>query len=146
MLSPLNVSSVLLLGILLGACAPAPVSPAASAPPCAGVSDADVASTLQILRANVESIHAKNVTDFESKGVPAQKLLGAVVEVRATPGMSGPWLTRVLRCDASRTLVSEGADVEARENGASFTIAIESRDPAVAHEILSRAEQLASAR
>ncbi len=143
---PLNVSSVSLLCILLGACAPPAVSPVASAAPCAGISDADVTSTLQTLRANVESIRAKNVTDFESKGAPAQKLLGAVVEVRAIPGMSGPWLTRVLRCDASRTLVSEGAEVEARENGASFTIAIESRDPVVAHEILSRAEQLASAR
>ena len=129
---------------LLGACAPAAAPPPASAAPCAGISDADVASTLQTLRANVESVRAKNVTDFESKGMPAQKLLGALVEVRATPGMSGPWLTRVLQCDASRTLVTEGAKVDAREEGASFTIAIESRDPVVARKILSQAEQLAS--
>ncbi len=132
MQSSATIASLSVLGLLLGACAPAAVSPAAPTAPCAGISDADIASTLQTVRANVESVRAKNVTDFESKGVPAQRLLGAVVEVRATPGMSGPWLTRVLQCDASRTLASGGAAVDAREDGAHYKIAIESRDPAVA--------------
>jgi hypothetical protein len=71
--------------------------------------------------------------------------VGATVQVRAAPGMTASWLGRVLKCDAARrgALVPAGAESEVTPTAAGFTVAVRSRDPDVAQEIVLRARAFA---
>jgi hypothetical protein len=85
---------------------------------------------------------------------------GAVVRLRATPGMSIPWLERVNRChvalvgsgrlvdkeSAEDPFLVPGASVWAGEvYGGYYNVSIESADRAMAMEILRRSKALLSA-
>ena len=82
------------------------------------------------------------------------RLAGAEIMMRATPGATGPWLTRVLRCHAARhvTTVLSDRDVDplavgrphiiVSERQVGFAITIRSDDDHDAREILRRAQRL----
>lgn len=86
-----------------------------------------------------------------------EELVGATVTFRAVRGMTAEWLQRVVDCHLARNaslghvvpempncpLVPEGASAMVSSTGRGFAVAIRSNDPAVAKEILGRAERLA---
>jgi hypothetical protein len=115
---------------------------------CAGLPSATVDRSVADLRANVESVEPLR-DDPGPKAIP--HLIGAVVQVRATPGMTAQWLGRVLACDAERhaaapscadercPLAPAGASSEVTSTPTGFAVAVRSRDPDVAHQIERRA-------
>jgi hypothetical protein len=115
---------------------------------CAGISDGDLTSVVDGARANVESVKPKYVANVGLKGVPATKLTGAVLYVRATPGTTAPSLTRALRCDGLKDhrVVPSEADVRTDATETGFAVSLESSDPAIARSIWARTEELTAHR
>lgn len=92
------------------------------------------------LRTNVDGA----VPLHESTGAKAlPRLVGAMVVVRAAPGMTAQWLGRLLQCDtarhASAALVPAGSTSEVGSTSNGFTVSIRSGDPEMAREIQRRA-------
>ena len=124
---------------------------------CTGLSDPDVANAMATVKGSVESVQSKYETVFYPKGSPAQRLAGAVIYVRASPGTTAQWLTRVLTCHELHhvpelcaakdrcPLAVEGAQVSTTETSMGFAVAIESKDPDIAREIVRRSLELAPA-
>jgi hypothetical protein len=154
MMRRVTAATAALLFGLLSACAGGepPAADAASIEhACAGLPDALVARTVADLRASVEGVEP--LRDGSTKLTP--RLLGAVVQVRATPGMTAEWLERVLQCDAARQgpsasctpeacpLAPAGASRNVTPTPTGFAIALRSRDLDVAHEIDRRARGFA---
>ncbi len=122
---------------------------------CTELSDAEAANAMATIKGSVESVQSKYETVFYPKGSPAQRLGGAVIYVRATPGTTAQWLTRVLTCHELRhvpalcaakdrcPLAVEGAQVSTTETSMGFAVAIESKDPDIAQEIVRRSRELA---
>jgi hypothetical protein len=103
-----------------------------------------VAQVVTDVRANIEGVEVL----YESEGPKAvPHTTGAVVRVRATPGMAAPWLERVLRCDAARrppdacaagdhgALVPRGASQIVAPTTTGFAVYVRSRDPEVGKQI-----------
>jgi hypothetical protein len=111
---------------------------------CTGVSDSDV----QSVRANVESVTPKYVANVGLKEVPATRLTGAVIYVRATQGATAEWLTRTIRCDASKDqrVVAFGAEVRTNATDTGFAVNVESSDPEIARRIWARSGELTAHR
>src|SRR5580692_3520691 len=66
---------------------------------CAGLPEALMDRGVADLRANVDG--TEPITEREGeKALP--RLVGAAVQIRAAPGMSAPWLGRMLQCDTAR--------------------------------------------
>jgi hypothetical protein len=111
---------------------------------CAGLPDALMDRGVADLRANVEAVGPLREADG-AKTLP--RLVGATVQVRAAPGMTAPWLGRLLRCDTARhaaaALVPDGASAEVTSTPVGFTVAVRSRDAALAREIDRRASLFA---
>ncbi len=138
----------------LGACAgdvQRPLDAPSTEGACAGLPDALLERTVAELRASVESVEP--LRDGGGKLTP--RLIGAVVQVRATPGMTAGWLERVLQCDAARQgaaaacspggcpLAPPGAARDVTPTNAGFAIALRSRDMDTAREIERRAKAFA---
>lgn len=84
---------------------------------------------------------------------------GAVVTVRAVPGLTAEWLQRVVDCHVARDaalghvvpempdcpLVPKGATATVASTGTGFAVTIRSSDEAAAEDILARAKRLARA-
>jgi hypothetical protein len=109
---------------------------------CAGLDAAAVDRTVDDLRANVEGVEPLHDGNGP-KVLP--HTVGASVQVRAVPGMTASWLGRVLQCDAAHrgTLVPAGAESEVSPTPTGFSVAVRSRDPDVAREIVLRARAFA---
>lgn len=110
---------------------------------CSGLPDVAVSKVVANLRSNVESVEPLR-DSAEPKVLP--HMVGAVVQVRATPGMTAQWLERVLQCDSERhpaALAPAGASSEVTSTPTGFAVAVRSRDPDVAHEIERRARAFA---
>jgi hypothetical protein len=124
---------------------------------CAGLSDAEVANAVTTLKPSIESVQSKYEIVSYPKGSPAQRLDGAVIYVRATPGSSAQWTTRILTCHGLRHVPElcaakdrcpfglEGARVRTTETSGGFAVTIEAKDLDVAQEILRRSRELAPA-
>lgn len=127
---------------------PTPDRAQEAAQACAGISDADAAGAAQSVRANVESVKPKYVANVGLKGVPATRLTGAVIYVRATQGTTAEYLTRALRCDAARDLraLAAGAEVRTDATDTGFAVNVESSDPEVARRIWARSDELTARR
>lgn len=128
---------------LLTACGASPRSASDEVPiqrACAGLPDATMDRGVADLRSNVDG--AAPLHEGEGpKALP--RLVGAVVQVRAAPGMTAPWLGRLLQCDTARhaaaALVPADARSEVTSTPTGFTVAVLSRDPDLAREIERRA-------
>jgi hypothetical protein len=119
---------------------------------CDGLTDAVVTRAIDELRANVEVVEPLREAEGP-KAVP--HTVGAVVRVHATPGMTAPWVGRVLRCDTARrpveacaaaeacALTPPGASSSVTSTPTGFAISVRSRDRDVAHEIARRASGFA---
>jgi hypothetical protein len=85
---------------------------------------------------------------------PVTRTAGAIVTLRATPGVTAEWLQRVVDCHLAHTaaldvrdmpscpLVPRGATARVSSTGTGFAVAIRSDDEATAREILARAQRL----
>jgi len=108
---------------------------------CAGLAGAEVDRVIDDLRANVERVEPLRDSKDGPKAAP--RLVGALIEVRATPGETEQWLGRVLQCDRARhagpedgsLLSPSGAHAEVIPTPTGFAISVRSRDSEVAHEI-----------
>jgi hypothetical protein len=104
---------------------------------CAGLPGAEVDRVMDDLRANVERVEPLRDSVNGPKAVP--RLVGAMVEVRATPGETEQWLGRVLQCESARhegcVLAPSGARTEVTATPTGFAITVRSRDSETAHEI-----------
>jgi hypothetical protein len=118
---------------------------------CTGLPGAEVDRVIDDLRTNVERVEPLRDSKNGPKAQP--QLVGALIEVRATPGTTEQWLGRVLECDRVRhggpedgsLLAPAGARAEVTATPTGFAIAIRSRDSAVAHEIERKASAFSRA-
>ena len=127
----------------------------AEARACAGISEADRDMSPFEHREDIASVERLVVTIGPAK-VQYKRRAGAVVTFRATPGMSAPWLQRLVDCHLARNaalghVVPEmptcplvpkdvSATVTATQSG--FAVSITSDDDATVDEIIRRAESL----
>ena len=91
--------------------------------------------------------------------LPGERMTGAVVVLRAVPGLTGEWLQRLVDCHLARNaslghvvpempdcpLVPKGAEARVTSTGSGFAVAIRSTEDATAKEILARAQRLVPA-
>ena len=139
---------------LLSACGG--FAPSAAAAPsiedaCVGLPDAVMDRTLADVRSSVASVEPHR----EGGAKLTPRLIGAVVQVRATPGLTAEWLGRVLQCDAARQapsaacgpsgcpLTPAGASADVTSTRSGFAVALRARDPELAREIEHRARGFA---
>ena len=139
--------SLLLMTACAGSPAPVPAEPT-SARACAGLPSALLDQALADLRANVDQVQP--LRNRSTKLTP--RSIGAVVQVRATPGMTAEWLGQVLQCDAARRpsascaagacpLVPDGAVMAVTSTPTGFAIEVRARELELALEIQERAKQ-----
>lgn len=95
----------------------------------------------------------ENVVSGKTKSV---KTVGAVIKVRAVPGLTAEWLQRIVTCHLARAsalghempempycpLVPKGATAQVESAGDGFNVSVRSDDPEAAKEILRRASAL----
>lgn len=117
---------------------------------CAGISDAPGHDLLVDLREDVDRVDAVRETMKTKPFVPYA--VGADVHVRARQGMTAQWLARLAECHAVREAMGfpctsgecplrlPRVTTTVSSTARGFTIAIRSEDPAVAREIVRRAE------
>jgi hypothetical protein len=139
----------------------------AEASACAGLSERDRDESPFAHREDIASVTPLNEPD---PGIPAgsayesgevrggHEQLGAVVTFRALPGMTAPWLQRVIDCHLARNaalgynvpempycpLVPKGVTATVTPTSTGFAVEIRSSDRDTAKEILRRAESLRS--
>lgn len=118
---------------------------------CVGVSELDRDMSPFAHPEDVE-----NVTPLQTK-IPPVRPEGAMITFRASTGMTGPRLERLISCQLSRNACLEGetpdmsycplvledvrAEVTSTPDGL-FAVAIRSDNPAIAQEVLRRAQAL----
>ncbi len=124
---------------------------------CAGL-DEDERATSPFERAAADIAGVEPYTVHRGGKQPDERLVGAVVTVRAVEGLTTEWLERVAECHLARNaavghdmpempdcpLVPKGASVTVTSTGTGFAVAIRSGDDAAAADILARARRLTS--
>lgn len=144
---------VAVTALALAACAesvaPRPTA-ADAARVCDGISDAPAQDFLTDLRDDVDRVEA--VQEPITAKVSVTHTLGADVHVRAKPGMTAQWLARLAECHGVREaagMACTSAECPLRlarvttsvsTTATGFILAIRSDDPAVAREIVRRAQ------
>jgi hypothetical protein len=140
----------------------------AEASACAGLSERDRDASPFAHREDIASVTRLNEPD---PGIPAapgyesgplrggrDQLAGAIVTFRALPGMTAPWLQRVIDCHLARNaalghevpempycpLVPKGVTATVTPTSTGFAVAIRSSDLDTAKEIVRRADGLRS--
>lgn len=140
----------------------------AEASACAGLSERDRDESPFAHREDIASVSPLNEPDpgipagpgYESGAVRGgrDQLAGAIVTFRALPGMTAPWLQRVIECHLARNaalghevpempycpLVPKGVTATVRPIPTGFAVEIRSSDHDTAKEIVRRAEGLRS--
>ena len=123
---------------------------------CAGLTPEDREKRPFAHREDIESVRELKVTEGGSKDGVVWRMAGAVVVVRAKPGMTAQWLNRIIDChvaadnalgpqsaeSADWPLVPVGASARATPTDTGFAVAIQSNDSTEAQEILRRAKAL----
>ena len=124
---------------------------------CAGIAEAD--RDASPLRPEViESVSRLEDTTISTKTGPPHRLVGAVISVRAAPGLTGEWLQRSIHCHVARIALRGNdppgmeacpfapGDLEVRvsSSGEGFRIELRASTAKVAEEILRRAQVLAA--
>jgi hypothetical protein len=123
---------------------------------CAGLADDDRDMSPFAHREDLLDVDPLTETVSTSKG-PSLRVVGAVITFRALPGMTTPWLQRVVDCHLARNaalghvdtempdcpLVPKDVSAHVRQTDAGFAVDVRSDDSATAAEILRRARTLA---
>ena len=126
----------------------------AEARACVGIPAADRDESPFEHREDIENVEPFYVR--QGGKLPSERLEGAVVAFRAVPGMTAPWLQRVVDCHLARNaalghdvpemaycpLVPKGVTATVAPTRAGFAVEIRSGDSGTAKEILRRAEGL----
>jgi hypothetical protein len=120
---------------------------------CAGLSKADVDTTMAEVQANIEQVGPLRQGD----GIKLPPhLAGAVIQVRATRTMTPQWLGRVLQCQVAQQeaalsraqdgcpLDLGGVQSEVTPTQTGFAVTIQSRNADVAGEIVRRVNAFAA--
>jgi hypothetical protein len=127
----------------------------AEAQACAGLSDEDRDTSPFGHRDDIANVAPLYGQVSSGKGQQA-RMEGAVVAFRAVPGMTAPWLQRVVDCHLARNaalghdvpempycpLVPKGVTATVTPTPAGFAIAVRSEDIETANEVLRRARML----
>lgn len=129
---------------------PPPPSAVVVAESCSGISDEQARAAVFALRRDVDSVRvARERTNTKPF---LERTVGADVHVRASPGATAQWLTRLLQChalhDASGAtcgsspcpLAAGRVAIDVSPTASGFFIAIRSTDVDVAREIARRAQ------
>jgi hypothetical protein len=128
----------------------------AEARACVGLADADRDMSPFMHREDIASVRELVVTSGTGKSTSPRQM-GAVVVVRAVPGLTEQWLQRVVDCHLARNaalghnvpempycpLVPNGVAATVTSTTTGFAVEMRSEDLTVAHEILRRAQALA---
>jgi hypothetical protein len=126
----------------------------AEARACVGLADADRDMSPFAHREDIASVQ-ELVTRTGGKS-PSSRQTGAVVVIRAVPGLTAQWLQRVVDCHLARNaavghdlaempycpLVPNGVTATVAPTDTGFAVSVQSEDPTVAREILRRAQGL----
>ncbi|MBI2395840.1 MAG: hypothetical protein HYV09_40120 [Deltaproteobacteria bacterium] len=139
----MRVAPLLAAVLVSAAAASAPAVSEAGQSACAGVSGSplDGASIAGVSRL-VDRVSTEN------KKFSFTRVVGAEVVVHADAGMTAEHLERVARCRAAAPTGAEndpivaGSSVRVRARDGAFALQITSKDPAVARDIVARAERL----
>lgn len=127
----------------------------AEARACVGLADADRDMSPFAHREDIAGVEEIVSTSGGGK-LPTSRLVGARVLLRAVPGMTAPWLQRVVDCHLARNaalghdltempycpLVPKDVSARVAEHGAEFAVEVTSSDPAVVQEIARRSKGL----
>ena len=128
----------------------------AEAQTCVGISEHDRDSSPFAIREDIAA-----VTQFDVWHENGSRVAGAVIEVRAGPGLTVEWLQRRIDCHVARSavlgfdqpdmevcpLVFKGVVAKVRPGGNRFLVEVSAGDAALAPQILRRSQALlASAR
>ena len=162
----IRLISLSAVGALLAGCAaatPRPAMSATSAVPahpgaraCAGIPEEDRNKGPFFQSEAIASITPLIVEEYPRSNPPLQRMAGAIVTVRAGPGMTAEWLQRLVDCQlahnaalaqsapdlAGSPLIHRGTVATVRSTGSGFAIEIRSNEPKIATEILARAQRL----
>lgn len=147
------------LVVLVAGCATSSPSTLAdeAARACTGVSEDDLKNAPFARPEDITSVQPLLVEAYpRDDNPPTYQLGGAVVTVRASPGLTAEWLQRLANCDLARgpalaqsvpevansPLAFRGASAYVRSTGDGFAIEISSDERRVAKEILASAERL----
>jgi hypothetical protein len=138
--------------------APSAALRAAEAGACAGIATADRDMSPFEHRESIVSVAPLVLSESDARAnTPAERLLGARIKFRALPGLTAEWLQRVVNCHLARNavlghieprmadcpLVPAGVEARVSSAGDGFEIAVRANHPAIAREVLSRAQRLA---
>jgi hypothetical protein len=124
----------------------------AEARACVGLADEDRDMSPFAHREDIATVEPLSVGTNTGK-VATMRRVGAIVTFRALPGMTAPWLQRVVDCHLARNaalghestempdcpLVPKGVTAHVRETYTGFAVEIRAEDSATAAEILRRA-------
>ena len=161
----LRLISMSAAGALLAACATTTPPPEASATSaaladaetraCAGISQEDRNKNPLSQSEAIANVAPLMVEEYPRTNPPLRRMAGAVVTLRAEPGMTAEWLQRWVDCQlASGTPLAQSAELadsplaqggtvaNVRSIGNGFAIEIGSNDRKVAREILAKAQKL----
>lgn len=122
---------------------------------CAGLAAEDRDISPFAYTADVASVDALTVTRSGGKATLVDTV-GAVVTVRAVPGLTEEWLQRVVDCHVARAaamghsttampdcpLVPEGVSAKVSSTGSGFAVEIRTPDSEAAADVLARARRL----
>jgi hypothetical protein len=128
----------------------------AEARACIGLADADRDMSPFSHREDIATVEPLTLRSGGGKSGPWTRMAGAVIVVRAVPGMTAQWLQRVIDCHMARNealghdvpempycpLVPNGIAATVTATATEFAVGIQSDDPAVAQEVLRRAQSL----
>lgn len=129
----------------------------AEARACVGLADADRDMSPFAHGEDIASVQPLTMRSGGGKSGPSGRMAGALVVVRAVPGMTAQWLQRVIDCHVARNgalghdvpempycpLVPNGITASVTPTETGFAVAIQADDPAMAQEVLRRAQGLA---
>ena len=128
----------------------------AEAAACVGINPEDRDTSPFDHRGDITSVTALTVHRGGGKGGYTARSEGAVVTLRAVPGLTSEWLQRAIDCHLARNaslghdvpempdcpLVPKGAEASVISRGDGFAVTIHARQEAVADDILARARRL----
>jgi hypothetical protein len=122
---------------------------------CAGLADEDRDISPFVHKEDIASVEPLYANVMSGKGQYA-RMEGAVITFRALPGMSAPWLQRLVDCHLARNaalghevpempycpLVPRGVTATVTPTSTGFAVAVRSDDVDTANEVLRRARML----
>jgi hypothetical protein len=119
---------------------------------CTGISGAEVQRAVETIRPDIDAVGPKTVPRYAGKTAPWPQLVGAIIYVRAMPGITEEYMTRLLQCHALAPapcsakgrcpFALHGIHVSTMPLPTGFAVSIESQDPDIADEILRRSQEL----